>query len=103
MNEQSLVMEVCNLQDGDARAAYKNVQFDVEPYKKLKMFVHAEEVLPTVPLENKDITLFIRLGTDFIDNYYEYELPLDVTQWGETHLKRFGQNQTMLKLFLMIC
>ena len=84
MNEQSLVMEVCNLQDGDARAAYKNVQFDVRTYKKLKMFVHAEEVLPTVPLENKDITLFIRLGTDFIDNYYEYELPLDVTQWGET-------------------
>ena len=84
LNEQSLVMEVCNLQDGDARASYKNVQFDVRTYKKLKMFVHAEEVLPTMPLGNKDITLFVRLGTDFVDNYYEYELPLDVTQWGET-------------------
>lgn len=84
LNEQSLVLDVCNLQDGDARAAYRNVQFDVRSYKKLKMFVHAEEVLPTLPLKNDDMTLFVRLGTDFTDNYYEYELPLNVTQWGAT-------------------
>ena len=34
------------------------------------MFVHAEEVLPELPLDNKDITLFVRLGTDFVENYY---------------------------------
>jgi cell surface protein SprA len=84
LNEQSLVLDICNLQDGDARAAYKNVQFDVRTYKKLKMFVHAEEVLAALPLNNQDLTLFVRLGTDFNDNYYEYELPLDKTQWGAT-------------------
>lgn len=84
LNEQSLSLEVCNLQDGDARAAYRNVQFDVRTYKKLKMFVHAEEVLPSLPLKNDDMTVFVRLGTDFTDNYYEYELPLSVTQWGAT-------------------
>lgn len=84
LNEQSLVLDVCNLQDGDARAAYRNVQFDVRTYKKLKMFVHAEEVLTTMPLDNQDLTLFVRLGTDFVDNYYEYELPLDKTLWGAT-------------------
>lgn len=84
LNEQSLVLEVCNLQDGDARAAYRNVQFDVRTYKKLKMFVHAEEVDPNVPFDNEDMTLFVRLGTDFTDNYYEYELPLYETQWGAT-------------------
>ena len=83
MNEQSLVLEICNLQDGDARAAYRNVQFDVRTYKKLKMFAHAEEVIPNT-LKDKDLTMFIRLGTDFVDNYYEYELPLDVTLWGST-------------------
>lgn len=84
LNEQSLVLEVCNLQDGDARAAYRNVQFDVRTYKKLKMFVHAEEVLQTLPLDDEDLTLFVRLGTDFNDNYYEYELPLYTTDWGAT-------------------
>jgi cell surface protein SprA len=84
LNEQSLVLDICNLQDGDARAAYKNVQFDVRTYKKLKMFVHAEEVLSTMPLKDEDLTLFVRLGTDFVDNYYEYELPLYKTQWGAT-------------------
>lgn len=84
LNEQSLVLDICNLQDGDARAAYRNVQFDVRTYKKLKMYVHAEEVLQTLPLNNQDLTLFVRLGTDFNDNYYEYELPLNKTQWGAT-------------------
>ena len=84
MNEQSLVLDICNLQDGDARAAYRNVQFDVRTYKKLKMFAHAEEVVPNT-LKDKDLTMFVRLGTDFVDNYYEYELPLDVTPWGSTN------------------
>ena len=84
MNEQSLLMNICNLQDGDARAAYKNVVFDVRTYKKLKMFVHAEEVNPLIPLNDKEVTVFVRLGTDFVDNYYEYELPLYKTQWGAT-------------------
>lgn len=82
LNEQSLSMEVCNLQDGDARAAYRNVQFDVRAYKKLKMFVHAEEIEQAQPLEDDALSLFIRLGTDFVENYYEYELPLKVTPHG---------------------
>lgn len=84
MNEQSLVLDICDLKDGDARAAYKNVVFDVRTYKKLKMFAHAEEKNPLIPLNDKDVTLFVRLGTDFVDNYYEYELPLYKTQWGAT-------------------
>tara|TARA_R110002072_G_scaffold303031_1_gene491510 strand:- start:2203 stop:9507 length:7305 start_codon:yes stop_codon:yes gene_type:complete len=82
LNEQSLSLEVCDLQDGDARAAYRNVQFDVRNYKKLKMFVHAEEVDPSKPLDDDELSMFIRLGTDFTDNYYEYEIPLKTTTWG---------------------
>ncbi|MDX2359255.1 MAG: cell surface protein SprA [Crocinitomicaceae bacterium] len=84
LNEQSMSLEVCNLRDGDARAAYKNVQFDVRAYKKMKMFVHAEEVLQEMPLNDEDVTVFIRLGTDFTDNYYEYEMPLKVTAPGSS-------------------
>lgn len=82
LNEQSLVLDVCNLQDGDARAAYKNVQFDVRTYKKLKMFVHAEQASAAMPINNEDLTMFVRLGSDFTDNYYEYELPLNLTTPG---------------------
>ncbi|EPB65836.1 hypothetical protein ANCCEY_15090, partial [Ancylostoma ceylanicum] len=82
MNEQSLTLEVCGLQDGDARAAYKNVTFDVRGYKKMKMFVHAESMVDQIPLNNEDLTVFIRLGTDFTENYYEYEVPLTITQFG---------------------
>ncbi len=85
LNEQSLTLEVCNLADGDARAAYRNVEFDVRTYKKLKMFVHVEEKdKVNYSLDNDDLTLFVRLGTDFTDNYYEYELPMTVTPWGAT-------------------
>ncbi|MBU2018469.1 MAG: cell surface protein SprA, partial [Bacteroidetes bacterium] len=84
LNEQALTLEVCNLQDGDARAAYKNVQFDVRTYKKLKLFAHMEEVSKLKPIKDQDLTLFVRLGTDFVDNYYEYEMPLAETQWGAT-------------------
>lgn len=82
-NEQALSLTVCNLQDGKARAAYKNTSLDVRSYKKLKMYVHAEASPdPAQVLRNNDLRLFVRLGTDFTDNYYEYEIPLAVTAPG---------------------
>ncbi len=81
-NEQSLVLKVCNLNDGDARAAYKTSDLDVRTYKRLKMFVHAEGAEDD--LLDGDLSCFIRLGTDFTSNYYEYELPLKVTNHGES-------------------
>lgn len=88
LNEQSLSMKVCNLLDGDARAAYKITDFDLRRYKKLKMYVHAESACSssdetqTGNLKDGDLTVFVRLGTDFTGNYYEYEIPLEFTRWG---------------------
>jgi len=77
-NEQSLSMRVCNLQDGDARAVFKNTNFDIRLYKKLKMFCHAEGDV----LKDNDATVFIRIGTDLNSNFYEYEMPLKVTPYS---------------------
>lgn len=80
-NEQSLVLDVCGLRDGDARAAYRNVNFDVRNYNKLQMFVHAESNVSETDLEDGDLTVFVRLGTDFNANYYEYEMPVKASPW----------------------
>ena len=46
------------------------------------MFVHAEG--EEDDLRDGDVSAFIRLGTDFTSNYYEYEISLLPTQHGAT-------------------
>ncbi|HDO06203.1 MAG TPA: cell surface protein SprA, partial [Bacteroidetes bacterium] len=81
LNEQSLQFTVVDLKDGEARGAYKNTNFDFRQYKKIKMYVHAEKRLADEDLKDGDLTVFIRLGSDFTQNYYEYEMPLKFTPW----------------------
>ncbi|HBF88055.1 MAG TPA: cell surface protein SprA [Bacteroidales bacterium] len=81
LNEQAIVLKVCNLGDGNAKAAYKNVVLDVRQYKRLQMFIHAEAVENEV-LNDNDLCAFIRIGSDYQDNFYEYEVPLRVTAPG---------------------
>lgn len=81
-NEQAMALKVCNLEDGDARATYKNIDMDMRSYKKLKMYIHTEALPNGPPLNHKDLTCFIRLGSDYTQNYYEYEIPLYVTPPG---------------------
>ncbi len=82
LNEQSLSLKICGLKDGDARAAYKTMNMDVRSYKTVNMFIHAEAGPGGAVLNNDDIECFIRFGTDFTDNYYEYAIPLLVTPPG---------------------
>ncbi len=77
LNEQALAVKACNLLDGDSRALFKNIDLDIRNYKRLQMTIHAEESAPIVV--DNDVTSFIRLGTDFKDNYYQYEVPLKIT------------------------
>lgn len=76
LNEQSLVLNVTNLQDGEAKSVFKNTEYDFRAYKNLKMFVHAEDVNDGQPLDTHDLTVFVRLGMDGTENYYEVEVPL---------------------------
>ena len=84
LNEQSLVLKVCNLQDGYSKAAYKNLSIDVRRYKRLKMFVHLEARGDEAALKKEDLRFFMRIGTDFDQNYYEYEMPVTPTAWGNS-------------------
>lgn len=79
-DERSLVLKACNLEDGDARGIFKVVKNDLRLYERLKMFIHAESVEsginPSNFNERGDARMFIRLGLDNDQNYYEYEWPL---------------------------
>ena len=83
LNEQSLEMTLRGIQPGDARGIYKNTQMDLRIYKRLQMWVHAEALVDNATnLRNGDFSLFLRLGSDVKNNYYEYEIPLDLTPPG---------------------
>lgn len=81
-NEQSLALSVCELEPQDARAVYKNFQIDMRQYKNLEMFLHAESVINKQPLKDGQLVAFVRMGTDFSDNFYQIEIPLATTQFG---------------------
>jgi cell surface protein SprA len=80
LNEQSLALNVINLRNGYSRAAYRTFYNDLRAYKRLQMFVHAEGD----QLNDNDLSAFIRLGVDYQDSYYEYEIPLKITRPGTT-------------------
>ena len=82
-NEQALGMVVTNLSRGEGKAIYKNTTLDLRLYKRLQMFVHANALEQNITnLEDKQLAVFVRLGNDYKNNYYEYEIPLKLTPAG---------------------
>ncbi|MBP5365258.1 MAG: cell surface protein SprA [Bacteroidales bacterium] len=81
LNEQAYSLKVIDLGNADARAVYKNLNMDIRNYKRLKMYIHAEAV-DGYPLEDNQMSAFIRIGSDYEDNFYEYEIPLRLTPHG---------------------
>lgn len=83
LNEQSLQLKLSRIQPGDARGIYKNTQLDLRIYRRLQMWVHAEaDIDDRTNLKDGDLAIFIRVGSDVKNNYYEYEIPLDLTPPG---------------------
>ncbi|MGV3539283.1 MAG: cell surface protein SprA, partial [Rufibacter sp.] len=78
-NEQALQLCVENLGDSFSKAVYKNVSQDMLIYKRLKMYLHAQSPSGT---QDGEVMAFIRIGTDFTQNYYEYSIPLKITPPG---------------------
>ncbi|MBQ0083043.1 MAG: cell surface protein SprA [bacterium] len=92
-NEQSMLIKVIGLAPDDARAVYKNLRYDMRRYKRIQMFTHAEALLDTTAgneINDYECSVFLRIGSDQTQNYYEYEIPLKLTppghygKWDET-------------------
>ena len=83
LNEQAMVLDVEDLEPHDAVAVYKNSGMDMRQYENIQLFVHGEALVNNeTQLGDGDLTVFIRLGSDYKDNYYEYEVPLRLTPAG---------------------
>ena len=84
--EQSLVIRTENLKPGKQRAIFKtqNSGLDLLKYSNLRMFVHMHgqladgTSLASLPIEEgrSKAKLFVRLGSNETNDYYEYEQPL---------------------------
>jgi cell surface protein SprA len=82
-NEQSLSLKVTNLASQDALAVYKSTSYDLRQYKRMQLFSHAEAFInDATALADGELSVFLRLGSDYKNNYYEYEVPLKLTPAG---------------------
>lgn len=89
LNEQSLLLKVEGLKDGEERSIYKNIisgtggTLDISNYETLKMFVHAEagksdffeNMLSYTDTSNYSAEVFLRFGSDK-NSYYEISQPI---------------------------
>ena len=81
-NEQAMSMQICNLPGGEGRGVFKTLNLDLRQYGELRMFTHAESVEGYPVLRDGDLSAVIRIGNDFVGNYYEVRIPLTVTPFG---------------------
>ncbi|WP_115373782.1 T9SS outer membrane translocon Sov/SprA [Adhaeribacter pallidiroseus] len=93
-NEQSLQICVDNLKDSFGKAVYKNVTMDMLIYKRLKLFIHAQSLNGST--RDDEVRAFIRIGTDYTQNYYEYSLPLKITRNGAINEQEIWQVENMI-------
>ena len=101
-NEQSMQLRVNNFQPKETKAVYRKTDYDMRQYKRLQMFVHAEKFEnDNTNLTDYELTCFIRLGSDMVNNYYEYEIPLKLTpenvysDMNEAHRRAVWPEQNM--------
>jgi len=95
LNEQSVKVCVDDLKDGDARAIFKNVGVDLFNYGRIKMFLHADS-----KSQDDELHAFLRLGTDFDQNYYEVEIPLKISDPSDANPRAVWPEENEIDLDL---
>lgn len=78
-NEQAMSLKIRNLVNGDSRSVFKTMNMDMRQYGRMSMFIHAESVIGQASVVNGELNAVIRIGQDFLNNYYEIKVPLNIT------------------------
>ncbi len=100
LNEQSLSMQICNLQEKEARGVFKTMNLDLRQYGRLQMYWHAESVFSSNDIKDGELYGVLRLGNDLINNYYEIRIPLRMTPWTTTDVNQIWPSENELDLSL---
>jgi cell surface protein SprA len=80
-DEKSMVLKFQDLQRGCEVSVTKLARLNLALYKRMQLFVHAEKALASAQrINDGKIAIFVRVGKDFVNNYYEYELPLTISK-----------------------
>lgn len=83
-NESSLYLKATKITN-QAKGVFKNTSLDMRRYKKLRLFVHGQNLdRPTASDYDPKTKFFIRFGSDATDNYYEYEASVKYTSNSAT-------------------
>lgn len=77
LDEKSLSLGVADLKRGCSVGATKLTRLDINQYKRLQMFVHAENKKDSA--QHEKVAFVFRIGKDFVNNYYEYQMPLKLS------------------------
>lgn len=78
-NEQAMSVVFRGLSPKDSRAVFKAINYDINQYKELALYMHAESAPLSTPIPDGKLFAVVRLGNDFINNFYEVKIPLKVT------------------------
>ena len=82
-NEQAMSLQITGLEPNEARAVYNKTNLDLRRYEHVQMYIHAENLVDVAnEVKDGEMTVFVRLGSDYKSNYYEYEIPLTITPEG---------------------
>ena len=82
-NEQAMSLQITGLEPNEARAVYNKTNLDLRKYEHVQMYIHAENLAEAIStVEDGEMSVFVRLGSDYKSNYYEYEIPLTITPEG---------------------
>lgn len=83
-DERALSLRIDHLAARQAVAIYKAFRHDLRHYDTLKMYTHAESPADDPKLlSDGSLEVFVRLGRDYTENYYEYRQPLKVTAFAK--------------------
>ncbi len=78
-NEQALTLQFCSLNKNDGKAVFQTfANRDLRQFRKLQMYIHAEKS-QTAVVNDDDLVATVRIGSDFVSNYYEVRIPLKLT------------------------